>query len=177
MKKILFIIGTRPEAIKLAPVVIEMKKSLSLKPILCLTGQHREMIKQVTDFFELEFEYNIDVMTNNQSLSNLSSLLLTKIELVITEVEPDYIMVQGDTTTSMIGALSGFYKGVKIIHVEAGLRSFNNRSPFPEEINRKITGQMADIHFTPTLESSENLLNENVPKGKIHLANFHLIQV
>jgi len=169
MKKILLIFGTRPEAIKLAPVIFELKKSEVLEPIVCITGQHKEMLNQVMDFFELKPDYKIEAMTKDQTLFNLTSILLTEIKHVIEKVRPDLVMVQGDTTSSMVGAICSFYSQVKVAHVEAGLRSHNKYSPFPEEMNRKITGQIADIHLAPTKAACENLEKEGILQNNIHL--------
>jgi UDP-N-acetylglucosamine 2-epimerase (non-hydrolysing) len=169
MKKILIILGTRPEAIKLAPVIFELNKSSKLEPVVCLTGQHREMLDQVMTFFNLKPDFNINAMKTNQSLCELNAVLLTELDQIITKVNPDLVMVQGDTTSAMVGAFCSFYRGKKVAHVEAGLRSFQKYSPFPEEMNRIITGQIADIHFAPTQTARNNLLREGVSNQNIYV--------
>ena len=165
-KKILFIFGTRPEAIKLAPLIKEFekyKKSVSVE--VCVTGQHREMLDQVLDFFDMTVNYDLDIMKSNQSLFDITSLLVKGLERVLKSASPDLIFVQGDTTTAFVGALSGFYKKVKVAHVEAGLRSLNKYSPFPEELNRVLISHLADFHFAPTQKAKENLMNEGVKEN------------
>ncbi len=159
-KKVLIIVGTRPEAIKLLPIYVELKKSQSLTPVLVSTGQHREMLKQVFQYWGLEPDIELNVMTKNQSLAGLTSLLFTKIDAICEEVSPWCVLVQGDTTSAMVGSLIGFYRRCKIGHVEAGLRTFDKYSPFPEEVNRQIIGVTADYHFCPTQKALEILAKE-----------------
>lgn len=168
MKKILIVFGTRPEAIKMAPVVKEFKKNLKLFDTkVCVTGQHKEMLYQVLDFFKIIPDYDLNVMKKNQTLFDLTSNIIIGLKNIMHKFKPDYVFVHGDTTTSMVSSLSAFYIQSKICHVEAGLRTFNKNSPFPEEINRQITGRLADYHFSPTKKSMFNLVSENIPKKNI----------
>jgi UDP-N-acetylglucosamine 2-epimerase (non-hydrolysing) len=167
MKKIIVLVGTRPEAIKLAPVVHELKKTVSFRVILCSTGQHREMLDQAFEDFELTPDINLNLMTQGQTLAGLSARLFTGLDELFEYEKPDCIVVQGDTTTVMIASFCAFYRGVKVAHVEAGLRTHQKRSPFPEEINRRVTGLLADIHFAPTRGASANLLNEGVDESSV----------
>jgi len=165
MKKILFIFGTRPEAIKLAPLILEFKKQKNFITKVCITSQHREMLEQVINFFQLPVDYDLSIMEHNQSLFKISSKIVQSIEPVLEEFQPDLIFVQGDASSAFLGALAGFYKKIKIAHVEAGLRSYNKYAPFPEEINRVLISHIADYHFAPTKKAKENLLKEGVKKN------------
>jgi UDP-N-acetylglucosamine 2-epimerase (non-hydrolysing) len=167
MKKILFVFGTRPEAIKMAPLILNFKKESSFEVKVCVTAQHREMLDQVLDFFEIIPEYDLDIMKKNQSLHSLTAAVITELKEVFDDFKPDYVLVHGDTTTTLAASLAGFYSGVKICHIEAGLRTFNKYSPFPEEINRKITGVLANYHFAPTAIAERNLLNEGIAGSDI----------
>lgn len=149
------------------PVYLEFKKSKFIKPIICLTGQHKELIEPVMEIFGVKEDYNLGVMKNNQTLFSLSSDIMTGLENYLTKENPDLVLVHGDTTSSTIAALSAFYLKIPICHVEAGLRSFNNYSPFPEEMNRNITSKLATYHFSPTSTSKNNLLNEGIEENKI----------
>jgi len=159
--KILLCFGTRPEAIKMAPLYHKLK-SENFEVLICVTAQHREMLDQVLDFFEIKPDFDLDLMQANQSLNNLSALILSKIDVVLRETNPDLVLVHGDTTTSSMVALAAFHLGIKVGHVEAGLRTYNKKAPFPEEINRQITSRLADFHFTPTNEATQNLLKERI---------------
>ena len=161
MKKIMTIFGTRPEAIKMAPLVLQLKKDPELEPIVVVTAQHREMLDQVLEIFNITPDYDLNVMKQNQTLSEVTSRVLMGLEDVIKEAQPDMVLVHGDTTTTFTGALAAFYNETAIGHVEAGLRTHNKYSPFPEEMNRQMTGVMADLHFAPTTQSAQNLINEN----------------
>jgi len=164
--KVLFIFGTRPEAIKMAPLVRKFKKhSNSFKIKVCITAQHREMLAQVLEFFEIKPDYDLNLMKVNQSLFDLTANIVRKIEFVLKDFEPDLIFVQGDTTTAFVGSLAGFYKKIKVAHVEAGLRSNNKYSPFPEEMNRVLIGRLADYHFAPTERARENLFREGIKRN------------
>lgn len=163
--RFLFIFGTRPEAIKLAPVIRELRKISDVS--VCVTGQHREMLDQVLQFFSIVPDYDLNVMTKNQSLFNLTANLLMLLEGVIETNRPDMIIVQGDTTSAFTGALAGFYSKTKVAHIEAGLRSFDRFSPFPEEINRVLVGHIAEYHFAPTPKAKANLLKEGIAGEKI----------
>ena len=166
MKKILFIFGTRPEAIKMSPLIIEAKKfSIDFEIKVCITAQHREMLDQILDFFGIKADYDLNMMKPNQTLFDITSIGLKGLENVLNESLPDIIFVQGDTTTAFIGALAGYYKKVKVAHLEAGLRSGNIYSPFPEEVNRILAGHIADYHFAPTEKAKDNLFNENIKKN------------
>jgi len=167
MKKIIVFLGTRPEAIKLAPVIEELRESGKFNILVCSTGQHKEMLFQVLDFFNIKADFSLEVMEPNQQLANLTAKLLTKVNELLLEQRPDMIMVQGDTTTTMAASLAAFYNKIKIVHVEAGLRTFNNYSPFPEEINRVITSKLTYFHYPPTHQSAQNLLNEGIPADRI----------
>ncbi|MFN7044608.1 MAG: non-hydrolyzing UDP-N-acetylglucosamine 2-epimerase [Flavobacterium sp.] len=164
--KILLCFGTRPEAIKMAPLYHELQKT-SFEVKVCVTAQHREMLDQVLDFFEIVPDYDLDLMQKGQSLNQLSSRILSSIDSVFNQFQPHLVLVHGDTTTSSMVALAAFHKGIKVGHVEAGLRTYNKLSPFPEEMNRQITGRIADYHFAPTTWASENLLQEKVTKENI----------
>jgi len=160
--KILFIFGTRPEAIKLAPLIKEFKNSHGFNVKVCVTAQHRKMLDQVLKFFHIEPHYDLNLMKPNQSLFELTANLIKKLEVVLNNFKPDLVLVQGDTTTAFIGALASFYTKTKIAHIEAGLRSNNKYSPFPEEINRTLIGKLADYHFAPTEQAKKNLIKEGI---------------
>lgn len=168
MKKNLIVFGTRPEAIKMAPLVKEfLKDTESFDTRVCVTAQHREMLDQVLDFFEITPDYDLDLMKPNQNLSTLTSDIILGLKPILEDFQPDFVYVHGDTTTSMAASMAAFYSGAKVCHVEAGLRTHNKYSPFPEEMNRQITGRIADIHFAPTVTSEKNLLRENISKDSI----------
>lgn len=168
MIKNLVIFGTRPEAIKMAPLVKEFNKNTAFfETKVCVTAQHREMLDQVLDFFEIMPDYDLDLMKPNQTLYTLTSDILLGLQPVLADFKPDYVYVHGDTTTSMAASIAAFYHGATLCHVEAGLRTHNKLSPFPEELNRQITGRIADIHFAPTLISKENLEKENINSSTI----------
>jgi UDP-N-acetylglucosamine 2-epimerase (non-hydrolysing) len=168
MKKILIVFGTRPEAIKMAPLVKEfLKHPDRFDTKLCVTAQHREMLDQVLKFFGLTPDYDLDLMKPNQNLYTLTADIITGMKPILDEVDPDYLFVHGDTTTSTAAALAGFYHGARVCHVEAGLRTFNKQSPFPEELNRQLTGRIADYHFSPTSTSEQNLLAEGVAPDSV----------
>lgn len=168
MKKNLIIFGTRPEAIKMAPLVKEfLKYSNEFETKVCVTAQHREMLDQVLEFFEIIPDYDLDLMRANQNLHSLTADIIKGLKPILDEFSPDYIYVHGDTTTTMAASIAGFYSGSKICHIEAGLRTYNKLSPFPEEMNRQLTGRLADYHFTPTKTTCENLLEEGVNKSNI----------
>jgi len=167
-KKILLIFGTRPEAIKMAPLVKEFQKHPELfETKVCVTAQHREMLDQVLAFFDIKPEYDLDLMKPGQNLHGLTATIIESLKPILEEFSPDYVFVHGDTTTTMAGSIASFYSGAKVCHVEAGLRTNNKLSPFPEEINRQITGRICDYHFAPTETSKKNLLKENIPEASI----------
>jgi UDP-N-acetylglucosamine 2-epimerase (non-hydrolysing) len=162
-KKVLFIFGTRPEAIKMAPLIKEFQSKPDIFVTeVCITAQHRQMLDQVLDFFSIIPDYDLDLMKANQTLFSITSRGLQGLEEVLDKSQPDLVFVQGDTTTAFIGALSGFYKKIKVAHIEAGLRSKNKYSPFPEEANRILAGHLADFHFAPTKQAKDNLSIENI---------------
>lgn len=159
--RVLLLFGTRPEAIKMVPVLLELKKNQNdFIVATCLTGQHRHMLDQVMDFFGLTADYDLNLMKPKQSLSGLSSDIILGLKPILEEFAPDIVLVHGDTTTSFVGALTAFYYGCKVGHVEAGLRTYNKNAPFPEELNRQLTARIADVHFAPTTKAAENLSNE-----------------
>lgn len=160
--KHLIIFGTRPEAIKMAPLVQEFKKHNEFETKVCVTAQHREMLDQVLDFFEIKPDFDLNLMKPNQNLFSLTADIITELKPVLEDFQPDYVYVHGDTSTSSIAGLAAFYAGAKVCHVEAGLRTHNKWSPFPEEMNRQLTGRLADFHFAPTQQSYENLIKENI---------------
>lgn len=171
-KKIMFIYGTRPEAIKMAPLIQEFKNNSNDFEIkVCLTGQHREMLDQVNQFFRVESDYDLSIMSPNQTLFTITSKVLLGIEQILDEFKPDLIFVQGDTTTVFAGALGAYYKQIKVAHLEAGLRSNNKYSPFPEEINRTLTADIADFHFAPTEKAVYNLKSENIVNNVWNVGN------
>ena len=168
MKKILLIFGTRPEAIKMAPLVKEFQKYPDkFKTIVCVTGQHREMLDQVLRIFEISPDYDLNIMKQGQDLYDVTSRVLLGMRDVLQEVQPDIVLVHGDTTTSTAAALAAFYQQIPVGHVEAGLRTHNIYSPWPEEMNRQLTGRIATYHFAPTPLSKQNLLAENVKPEQI----------
>ncbi len=166
-KKNLIVFGTRPEAIKMAPLVQQFLKDKNFTTKVCVTAQHREMLDQVLDFFEIVPDYDLNLMRPNQNLYSLTASIIENMKPVLDEVKPDYVYVHGDTTTSMAVGIAAFYSGAKICHVEAGLRTFNRQYPFPEEFNRQLTGKIADFHFAPTVLSKNNLLAENTKEENI----------
>lgn len=175
MKKILFIFGTRPEALKLLPLIFEFKNTKNLFDVkICITSQHREMLWQMLDFFNIIPDYNLELMQTDQTLFDITSFGIKKIENVLNIENPDLIIVQGDTTSTFIGALAGYYKQIPVAHLEAGLRSYNKYSPFPEEINRKMVSTIADIHFPPT-ELAGKFLEKEGYKENIYIVGNTII--
>ncbi|MCZ6530709.1 MAG: UDP-N-acetylglucosamine 2-epimerase (non-hydrolyzing) [Chloroflexi bacterium] len=163
----LSIFGTRPEAIKMAPVIQRLSETPSVESIVCITAQHREMLDQVLDLFDIHPDYDLDIMVPAQPLNELTANVFQGLDPVIESVQPDWVLVQGDTTTVMSAALLAYYHRVKVGHVEAGLRTGDKYQPFPEEINRRVLGAVADLHFAPTAWAQGNLLRESVPPKKI----------
>ena len=160
MKKIILVFGTRPEAIKMAPLCIELSKVKDIEVVICVTAQHREMLDQVLDIFDLKPQIDLNIMKDGQDLFQLTSAILLKMKSILENEKPDLVMVHGDTTTSFATALACFYMGIKVGHVEAGLRTYDINSPFPEELNRQVTGIISDHHFAPTKLSKQNLISE-----------------
>ncbi|MEA5005237.1 MAG: UDP-N-acetylglucosamine 2-epimerase (non-hydrolyzing) [Rikenellaceae bacterium] len=170
MKKIMLVFGTRPEAIKMAPLIIELQKHLSLfKTIITVTAQHREMLDQVLSLFKIVPDYDLNIMKQGQDLYDVTSNVLLGMRDVLKEAKPDIVLVHGDTSTSTAAALAAFYAQIPVGHIEAGLRTNNIYSPWPEEMNRRITGRLSTLHFAPTPLSKENLLRENTPEQNIFI--------
>lgn len=167
-KKVIFIFGTRPEAIKLAPVINNFfKNPKRFKILVAVTAQHRQMLDQVLELFAITPDYDLDIMVPDQTLAQVTAMALTGLDELLAKEQPDFVFVQGDTTTTFTGALAAFYHRIPVGHVEAGLRTYNRYHPYPEEINRVMTSSLADLHFTPTKRSKENLLRENVSPSKV----------
>ena len=168
--KVMTVFGTRPEAIKMAPLVLELEKHPDeIESIVCVTAQHREMLDQVLEIFGITPDYDLDIMKERQTLVGITSRVLEGLDKVIKEVKPDIVLVHGDTSTSFVGALAAFYNQVAVGHVEAGLRTYDIYSPFPEEMNRQLTGRIAKLHFSPTVKNKNNLLVENISEENIYI--------
>jgi UDP-N-acetylglucosamine 2-epimerase (non-hydrolysing) len=175
-KKILAVFGTRPEAIKMAPVIKELEKHKDkIRSLVCITAQHRQMLDQVLDLFEIKPDVDLNLMEDNQTLSQITARALTALDDVFEETKPDWVLVQGDTTTTMVASLVAFYHGARIGHIEAGLRTYNKQAPFPEEINRRMTSVIADLHFAPTEKAKQNLLKEGVDEKRIFVTGNTII--
>ena len=168
-RKVLTVIGTRPEAIKLAPIALELDGRDEFESIVCATAQHREMLDQALQIFGVVPDHDLNIMKPGQTLAQVTARAITGLDQVIEEVQPDVILVQGDTTSALCGAIAGHYRHVIIGHVEAGLRTGNKYAPFPEEMNRRLIGRMADQHFAPTEHSRDVLLKEDIPNDTVHL--------
>ncbi|MEQ8244423.1 UDP-N-acetylglucosamine 2-epimerase (non-hydrolyzing) [Fulvivirga sp.] len=169
--KHLFIFGTRPEAIKMAPLIKEFQKDDTQKVVVCVTGQHREMLDQVLSFFDIKPDYDLNLMSDNQTLYDVTAKALLGLKPILDKEKPNNIFVQGDTTTAFVGALAGFYEKINVSHIEAGLRSHNIYSPFPEEGNRKLVGHLANIHFAPTKRAVQNLKLEGITHNVQQVGN------
>lgn len=167
--KVMTVFGTRPEAIKMAPLVKRLNAEEGVESVLCVTAQHREMLDQVLELFELEPDYDLNIMKPNQTISQITSNALMGLEEVLKKEQPDVVLVHGDTTTTFAAALAAFYQQIKVGHVEAGLRTCDKYSPYPEEMNRVLTGHIADFHFAPTERNKNNLLRENVKEENIFI--------
>ena len=165
--KVLSVLGTRPEAVKLAPVIRALQACPEIESRICVTAQHREMLDQVLQAFDIHPDIDLNLMKPDQSLAGLTADIFTHLDPVLVRESPDWVFVQGDTTTVMAAALNAYYRKIKVGHVEAGLRTFDKWQPYPEEINRKVTGCVADLHFAPTPRSRENLIHEGVPEANI----------
>ena len=163
--KVLSVFGTRPEAIKMCPLIKEMDKHEEIQNVVCLTGQHKEMLQQVIDIFGIEVAYNLNIMRPQQTLTTITTSVLERLESVLMQEKPDIVLVHGDTSTSFAAALAAFYQQIPVGHVEAGLRTYDKYSPFPEEMNRSLTGKIAELHFAPTENNRKNLANENIHKN------------
>ena len=160
--KVMTVFGTRPEAIKMAPLVHELERTDGVESIVCVTAQHRQMLDQVMDIFHLKADYDLDIMQPRQTLATITTKSLVGLDEVLDEAKPDIVLVHGDTSTTFAGALAAFYHKIPVGHVEAGLRTFDKYSPFPEEMNRKLTGQIAELHFAPTERNRKNLAAEGI---------------
>ena len=169
MIKVMSIFGTRPEAIKMAPLVKELERRPEIESIVCVTAQHREMLDQVLETFDITPDYDLNIMKQGQTLADITTRALLGVSEVIQQAKPDIVLVHGDTTTTFAGGLAAFYNQVAIGHVEAGLRTYNKYSPFPEEMNRQMVDCMTDMYFAPTELSKENLLKENIDESKIYI--------
>ncbi len=169
MIKVMTVFGTRPEAIKMAPLIKELEKRDGIQSIVAVTAQHRQMLDQVLSLFDIKPDYDLNIMKPKQTLAQITTRALVGLEEVISEAKPDIVLVHGDTTTTFAGALAAFYCHTMIGHVEAGLRTYDKYSPWPEEMNRRLTGQMTDLHFSPTVSNKNNLLRENVSADKIYI--------
>jgi UDP-N-acetylglucosamine 2-epimerase (non-hydrolysing) len=168
--KVMTIFGTRPEAIKMAPLVLELKKHSELiEPIVTVTAQHRQMLDQVLEIFDIKPDYDLNIMKDRQTLMEITVRALEGLDDVMKKVKPDLVLVHGDTTTTFVASLAAFYNQIAVGHVEAGLRTWNKYSPFPEEMNRQLTGVIADLHFAPTKKAYENLINENKKPDSIFI--------
>jgi len=167
--KVLSVFGTRPEAIKMAPLVKKLKETEGIESVLCVTAQHREMLDQVLSLFELTPDYDLNIMKPNQTISMITTNVLLGLDDIFAKEKPDIVLVHGDTTTTFAAALSAFYHQADVGHVEAGLRTYDKYSPFPEEMNRVLTGHIADIHFAPTERNRENLIREGISEEKIFI--------
>ena len=167
--KVMTVFGTRPEAIKMAPLIKELENRDNIDSIVCVTAQHREMLDQVLEIFNINPDYDLNLMKSNQTLTSITANVLEELNTVINEVKPDIVLVHGDTTTTLSASLVAFYNQCKVGHVEAGLRTYNKYSPYPEEINRQVTGVIADLHFAPTNESKKNLIKEGKCESDIYV--------
>lgn len=167
MKRILVVFGTRPEAIKMAPVIKRIEQHPQMKSIVCVTAQHREMLDQVLRIFDITPDYDLDIMRPNQDLFDVTANALIGLKDVLKKEQPDMVLVQGDTTTAFVAGLTAYYLKISVGHIEAGLRTYNKYSPFPEEKNRHLLSVLADFHFAPTEWAKSNLLREGIPEDKI----------
>lgn len=169
MKKVAVFMGTRPEGIKMAPVIKALEQAEGVEPIVVSTGQHKEMLQQVVDIFDLKVDHDLEVMQPNQTLASLSARLMERVDKLLDGINPDMALVQGDTTTVLIAALACFYRHIPLGHVEAGLRTGNMQSPFPEEANRRTAAPLMNLHFAPTTLSRQNLLDENIAANQVYI--------
>lgn len=170
MQKVFIVFGTRPEAIKMAPLVLELKKDKEIETIVCVTGQHREMLEQVLKTFSIQPNYNLDIMKKKQTLTDITANILQGIDSVLEHEKPDVVLVHGDTSTTFATALASFYREIPVAHIEAGLRTHNMRSPYPEEFNRQAVGLFADYHFAATTEAAKNLIAEGKSEESIYVS-------
>ena len=168
-KKILLVFGTRPEAIKLAPLISILKNQPQCETRVCVTAQHREMLDQALNIFNIQPDYDLNLMKPGQDLTDITSGVLLEMRKVLKKWRPDWLVVQGDTSTTFSASLAGFYEKIRIAHVEAGLRTWNNYLPWPEEMNRRLTSSLSTLHFSPTLWAKQNLISENIPEDRIYI--------
>ena len=168
-KKIMTVFGTRPEAIKMAPLVHQLRQYNELEPFVCVTAQHRQMLDQVLEIFQITPDADLNVMKDRQTLIQITTRALEGLDEVMKKEKPDMVLVHGDTSTTFVASLAAFYNQIPVGHVEAGLRTWNKYSPFPEEVNRQLTGVMADLHFAPTSQAFQNLTRENKPADRIYI--------
>ena len=169
--KVMTVFGTRPEAIKMAPLVHALEQNEHTESIVCVTAQHRQMLDQVLDIFNIKPDYDLDIMEQRQTLATITEKSLHGLDTVLKEAKPDIVLVHGDTSTTFAGALAAFYHKIPVGHVEAGLRTYDKYSPFPEEMNRKLVGQIADLHFAPTARNRDNLAREQITDGVLVCGN------
>ncbi|MCU0082031.1 non-hydrolyzing UDP-N-acetylglucosamine 2-epimerase [Streptococcus danieliae] len=169
MKKVMLVFGTRPEAIKMCPLVNELKQNSKFETIVCVTGQHREMLRQVLDVFDVIPDYDLDIMKDDQTLYSITTSVLEKIKPILEDEKPDIVLVHGDTSTTFATALAAFYAGIKVGHIEAGLRTYNLQSPFPEEFNRQAVSIVSEFNFAPTEQAKKNLLREGRSASSIYV--------
>lgn len=167
--KVMTVFGTRPEAIKMAPLVKELEKNPQIESVVCVTAQHRQMLDQVLEIFDIKPDYDLDIMKDRQTLISITTRVLEGLDGVLKEAKPDIVLVHGDTSTTFVGALAAFYNQIPVGHVEAGLRTYDKYSPFPEEMNRCLTGRIADLHFSPTIANRNNLLRESISDDNIFI--------
>src|SRR6266496_5349876 len=165
--RVLSVFGTRPEAVKMAPIVRLLTQTAGIESRVCVTAQHRQMLDQVLDLFQIKPDYDLDLMRDDQTLADISASIFTNLDPVLRDFQPDWVLVVGDTTTVVVTSLLAYYRRIKVGHVEAGLRTHNKWHPFPEEINRRLATTTADLHFAPTQWSRQNLLNENIPTESV----------
>ena len=175
--KVMSVFGTRPEAIKMAPLIKKLEQTEGIESIVCVTAQHREMLDQVLEIFDLHPQYDLNIMQQKQTLASITTKALNGLSDIMQQVKPDLVLVHGDTTTTFSGALGAYYSQIKVGHVEAGLRTYDKYQPFPEEINRCLTSQLTDLHFAPTALAKEHLLRENVNPEAIFVTGNTVIDV
>lgn len=167
--RVLTVLGTRPEAVKLAPVILRLQETPGVESKLCVTAQHRQMLDQVLHLFQIQSDFDLDLMRAQQSLPQLTHAVFSNLDSIFSQWEPDWVLIQGDTTTAMAAAMLAFYRHLRVGHVEAGLRTGDKWQPFPEEINRRLASILADLHFAPTQWAADNLLREGTPEERIHV--------
>jgi len=175
--KVMLVFGTRPEAIKMAPLALELKKHDEFETLVCVTAQHRQMLDQVMEIFNLKADYDLDIMKDRQTLIGITCRVLEGLDEVFRKEKPDMVLVHGDTSTSFVAALAAFYNQIPVGHVEAGLRTYDKYSPFPEEMNRCLTGRITEVHFSPTVQNRENLVKEAINPDKIYFPDKSTVSI